>query len=97
MEPEWAAANVARVAAERQALADRLGDLGFEMSPTTTHFVLAGIGNDARSLAETLMWEDGIVVRSFPVGSTLEFYLRFTVRSPEENDRLISTLDRRLP
>lgn len=95
-EPAWAAANVARVAAERQALTDRLGDLGFEMSPTTTNFVLAGIGNDARSLAETLMWEDGIVVRSFPVGSTLEFYLRFTVRSPEENDRLISTLDRRL-
>ena len=95
-EPAWAAANVARVAAERQKLADRLGDLGFEMSPTITNFVLAGVGNDARSLAETLMWEDGIVVRAFPVGSTLEFYLRFTVRSPEENDRLISTLDRRL-
>jgi histidinol-phosphate aminotransferase len=95
-EPAWAAANVARVVAERQKLADRLGDLGFEMSPTITNFVLAGVGNDARSLAETLMWEDGIVVRAFPVGSTLEFYLRFTVRSPGENDRLISTLDRRL-
>ena len=95
-DPQWAAENVGRVVAERQRLADRLGGLGFEMFPTITNFVLAKVGPEARGIAEKLMWEDGIVIRSFPTGSTLEFYLRFTVRSPAENDRLISTLDRRL-
>jgi histidinol-phosphate aminotransferase len=96
-EPQWAAANVEGVAAQRDSLAGRLSEFGFEMSPTVTNFVLARVGPEARDLAETLMWEDGIVVRSFPQTHTLTFYLRFTVRSPSENDRLIATLSRRLP
>lgn len=96
-EPDWATANVEAVTAQRDSLAARLAGLGFEMSPTVTNFVLARVGPGARDLAENLMWEDGIVVRSFPETHTLNLYLRFTVRSPAENDRLITTLSRRLP
>ena len=95
-EPQWALANVGRVRSERDRLADRLGGLRFDVFPTITNFVLARLGPGARDLAEALMWEDGIVVRAFPPDSTLEFYLRFTVRSPVENERLLSALSRRL-
>lgn len=95
-EPKWATDNVERIRVERGRLAAELGELGFETFPTVTNFVLTRVGPHARGLADTLMWEDGIVVRAFPEDSTLEFYLRFTVRSPAETDRLISTLSRRL-
>ncbi len=68
----------------------------FDNLATITNFVMARLGPGARDLAEAVMWEDGIVVRAFPPGYTLEFYLRFTVRSPAENERLLSTLSRRL-
>jgi histidinol-phosphate aminotransferase len=95
-DPQWALANVGRVRSERDRLAERLSDLGFDVFPTITNFVLARFGPDARDLAEALMWEDGLVVRAFPPSSTLELYLRFTARSPAENERLFSTLSRRL-
>lgn len=95
-EPEWAKENVAQVTAERARLGRQLSRLSLETLPTTTNFVLARVGSEAHELAQTLMWEDGIVVRSFPSSKTLNLYLRFTVRSPDENARLISALSRRM-
>ena len=94
--PEWAGENVAAVVAQRGELVQELKSLGLELFPSQTNFVLAKLGPETRNLADAMMWEDGIVVRSFPEGSTLEFYLRFTVRSPTENIKLISALSRRL-
>lgn len=95
-DPDWARRNVDSVARERDRLALSLAELGFETSETVTNFVLARVGSKAHQLSETLMWEDGLVVRSFPTGHSLDLYLRFTVRSPQENERLISTISRRL-
>ena len=40
--------------------------------------------------------KEGLVVRTFPDDGPLAFYLRFTVRSPQAHDRLLSALRRRL-
>ena len=42
------------------------------------------------ALADTLMWEQGLVVRSFRPGSRLEDHLRVTVRTPGDHERLLS-------
>ncbi|MGH8875496.1 MAG: hypothetical protein ACRDVM_09660, partial [Acidimicrobiia bacterium] len=60
------------------------------------NFVISLVGLRAREIADDLTWKDGLVVRSFPHSSTLEFYLRFTVRSRPEHERLLEALERRL-
>jgi histidinol-phosphate aminotransferase len=96
-DPAWAQANVAAVSAERERLAAELETRGFRTVPSVTNFILAEYGRGALDLAERLMWEDGLVVRTYATSPTLNLYLRFTVRSPAENDRLLAALDRRLP
>ncbi len=94
--PERARATVAALHAERDRLAAALSSLGWTVAPSVANFLLAEVGPSARTLAEGLMWEEGMVARSYAEGSPLHHFLRFTVRSPEEDDRLVSTLRRRL-
>jgi len=84
---------VADLIGERERFRDRLTNLGLDVPPSEANFLLAHIGPTAPSVAAELMRE-GLVVREFPHIPELVDYLRFTVRSATDNDRLIATLER---
>ena len=90
LDPTAAAANIARVVAERERLRAELSALGWSVGPSVTNFVLADLGSTDRAaaVAEGLL-RNGLVPRTFPAGHPLADHLRLTVRAPEENDRLI--------
>lgn len=87
--------QVAAIVAERDRFATLLAGLGFRVVPSQANFLLCEAGEGAQRLADGLMGE-GLVVRRYPAGSPLERYLRFTVRSPAENDKVTAALERRL-
>ena len=90
LDPTAAAANIARVVAERERLRAELSALGWSVGPSVTNFVLADLGSTDRAaaVAEGLL-RKGLVPRTFPAGHPLADHLRLTVRAPGENDRLI--------
>ena len=85
-----AVTNVARVVAERERLTRALSEIGWSVGPSVTNFVLVDLGSVGRAAAaaETLL-RRGLVPRTFPDTHPLADHLRLTVRSPEEDDRLI--------
>lgn len=95
-EPQRMERRVLRLIKERGRLAQELTKLGLRVIPSSTNFLLCEIGPAASSLSEQLM-ADGLVVRTFPRDGLLAEFLRFTVRAPHENDRLVDALWRHLP
>lgn len=95
-EPEPMQARVEAVIRERTRLASSLAALGLEVPASSTNFLLARVGAAAADIAGRLMWERGLVVRSFWAGP-LAGYLRCTVRKPDEDDRLLAALEEVLP
>ena len=79
----------------RRRLSGHLEEIGLRVLPSEANFLLCEVGPRARPLADALM-KEGLVVRTFPDDGPLAFYLRFTVRSPQAHDRLLSALRRRL-
>src|SRR4029077_3752273 len=84
------AANLARVARERTRLTSELRAAGWNVGPSVTNFVLADFGTPAEAarVAEALLAR-GLVPRTFGAGHPLAHCLRLTVRSEDEDDRLI--------
>ncbi len=91
LDPTLATANVERVAAERDRLIAALRDAGWSVGPSVTNFVLVDLRSVERAaaVAEALL-QRGLVPRTFPSSHPLADHLRLTVRSPEQNDRLIA-------
>ncbi len=89
-DPAALAENLARVAAERPRLASALGAVGWRVGPSVTNFLLVDFGRPERAaaVAEALL-RRGLVPRTFGAGHVLAGHLRFTVRAPAENDRLV--------
>ncbi len=84
-------ANVARVDAERERLADGLGDAGWSVGPTVTNFLLVDLGSAERAAATaTGLLRRGLVPRTFGAGHPLAHCLRLTIRDRTGNDRLIA-------
>lgn len=88
-------ANVAEIVRVREELAESLKALGFRVLPSQTNFLLCEVGPAAMALEEGLMTE-GLVVRAYPGSKALSEYLRFTVRHPDENARLLEALARHM-
>ena len=84
--------TVAALNDARGPLAAGLGGLGWRVLPSRVNFVLCEVGPQAHSIAAALR-QKGLVVRTFPGGTVLEQYLRFTVRSQDQNQRLLTTLE----
>ena len=84
------AANLERVERERERLTDELTAAGWRIEPSVTNFVLADFGTPeaADRVAEALL-RHGLVPRTFGPRHPLAQCLRITVRSIEENARLI--------
>jgi histidinol-phosphate aminotransferase len=96
-EPNRMRRHVSQIIRERSRFADDLAAVGLAVVPgSLTNFVLCHVGPHARDLAGSLMAE-GLVVRTFPASGPLDGFLRFTVRSRAENDRLLDALRRHTP
>ena len=95
-EPQRMQRAVDDIIAERERLFAMLRELGLDVRPSEANFLLTRIGPDAAALAAGLIRE-GLVVREFPHIPQLQDHLRFTVRSPVDNDRLIETIERIRP
>lgn len=91
LDPTAMRANVARVEAERDRLADGLRAAGWDVGPSVTNFLLAQFASAERAaaIADSLL-RRGIVPRTFGAGHPLAYALRLTVRDAAENDRLIA-------
>ncbi len=67
-----------------------LEDLGARVIPSAANFILAGFEVSGAELNERLL-RQGVIVR--PVGNYgLENYLRITIGTPEQNDRVLAAL-----
>jgi len=90
-DPAGMRANVARVDAERDRLAEALRAAGWNVGPSVTNFLLVDLGTPERAAAiATGMLERGLVPRTFPAGHALAHALRLTIRDRIGNDRLIA-------
>jgi histidinol-phosphate aminotransferase len=86
--------RVREIIRERGRLTAELVRRGWQVVPSEANFVLASPGAGAVELAARLQGS-GLIVRSYPGHPRLKDWLRITVRSPEEDDRLLSCLDAR--
>ena len=91
--PDEARARAAALAAEREWLAPRLAAGGWAPYPSVTNFLLVHLGSaaDAAEAAEHLL-RHGLVPRTFAPDGPLGGHLRLTVRSREENERLLAAV-----
>ncbi len=89
--PDILASAVEETVAERRRLAGLLMDAGWQVGPSEASFVLVRFGSPeaAEGAAEALL-ERGLVARTFGPGHPLASCLRLTVRSVEEDDRLVA-------
>ncbi len=80
--------RVSRTVACRETLSRDLSGLGLRVHPSAANFLLVDTGEGA---APWLL-RRGLVVRTFPSGSPLAGFIRITVRTAEENARLVGAL-----
>ena len=85
------AANVARVDAERDRLADDLRALGWNVGPSVTNFLLVDLGTPERAAdVATALLRRGLVPRTFGASHPLAHCLRLTIRDRDGNARLVA-------
>jgi histidinol-phosphate aminotransferase len=89
----WLGPRVAAANAERDRLAAGLAAVGWPTHPSVANFLLLPCGSPERAeaVADGLL-RRGLVPRTFGAGHPLVDHLRVTVRSPEQDDRLIDAL-----
>jgi len=80
--------RVSSIVQFREALSRELTRLGLQVHPSAANFLLVNAGEGA---APWLL-RRGLVVRTFPSGSPLAGFIRITVRTAEENTRLVDAL-----
>ncbi len=84
-------ANLRRVESERDRFAAGLRAAGWTVGPSVTNFLLVDLGTPERAeqAAEGLL-RAGLVPRTFGGGHPLAASLRLTIRTPDDDDRLIA-------
>jgi histidinol-phosphate aminotransferase len=90
MRPDLAGVNVGRITAQRARLITEFSALGWRPYPSVTNFILFRFSSPeaAQSAAEALL-RTGLVPRTFGADHPFADCLRLTVRSEQENNRLI--------
>lgn len=78
-------ASVAKLAAERDRVAEALLGLGFTPVPSDANFILFGTFRDAKASWQSYL-DKGVLIRD--VG--IEGHLRVTIGTPEENDAFLA-------
>jgi histidinol-phosphate aminotransferase len=77
--------RVSIIVTSRETLSRELKALGLQVQPSAGNFLLVRSGGGAAAW----LLRRGLVVRTFPKGSPLAGFLRITVRTAEENARLV--------
>ncbi len=77
---------------ERKRLTNELTKLGFFVYPSFANFLLVKVGKTAADLCQKLR-QKNIIVRDRSSKKYLEGCIRITVRSKNENDQLLKTLE----
>jgi len=85
-------ANAARIRSERERLAAALRALGLRVLPSQANFVAAICGEPGPRAIARALEEVGILVRTFSDPSLAD-WVRITVGTPEQNDRLLECLE----
>jgi len=89
--PDAMRATVARLAAERERFAERLRSLGWLVHPSVANFLLVRPdGSGPAAAVAARMLARGMVPRTFDLRHPLADHLRLTVRTPEDDDRLVA-------
>jgi len=88
----WVHASVARLRGERSRVAAQLQGLGFQVASSQTNFLFFDCGGDSSTLASALL-QEGIIVKAWRERG-YEAYLRVTIGTPADNDRLVGALAR---
>jgi histidinol-phosphate aminotransferase len=94
---DFARGNVTSIVAERERLRSELRRAGWRVEASVTNFLLLDAGGPAAAdrVAVRLL-EHGLVPRRFGDGP-LRGHLRVTVRTPEQDDRLVAALGGETP
>ena len=90
----WMKASVSRLRAERRRVANALVGLGLQVADSQTNFLFFDCKGDSGAMA-AVMLRDGIIVKAWREPG-YERFLRVTIGSPGENDRLVAALARLL-
>ncbi len=92
-DPDQARRNARQLSGERDWLAARLAVMGFPAYPSITNFLLVSFGTveAAEDVTDALL-HAGIVTRTFGPANPLRGHLRFTVRTRDQDERLLDVL-----
>ncbi len=83
--------RVEEVTAERARFASALAEAGWNVSPSSTNFILVSFASpEAADVVSEGLLHRGLIPRTFPSGHPLDHCLRLTVRNREQDDRLIA-------
>jgi histidinol dehydrogenase len=80
--------RVSSIVEGRETLFAELKRLDLDVHPSAANFLLVRAGDGAAAW----LLRRGLVVRTFPGGSPLAAFMRITVRTPDENARLVKAL-----
>jgi histidinol dehydrogenase len=80
--------RVSSIVEGRETLFGELKRLDLDVHPSAANFLLVRAGDGAAAW----LLRRGLVVRTFPGGSPLAAFMRITVRTPDENARLVKAL-----
>jgi histidinol-phosphate aminotransferase len=85
----WVDEYVAMNRIEREKLTKSLGHLGLAVAPSQANFVLVDFGRPGREIYDRLL-RKGVIVRPMP--PPIETWLRITVGTPDQNERLVAAV-----
>ena len=91
---EWMRANVEKIRSERARLTQRLTQLGFDVTPSESNFLLARVPDSGAEACYEWLKARGILVRYWNL-PRLADKVRITVGTPGENDALLAALETR--
>jgi len=87
----WIVKQVQMIIRERERLTYELTKLGCITYPSQANFLLVDLGGRAQEICNKLR-DNNILIRDRSTKKYLEGCVRITVRSPEENTKLIANL-----
>ncbi|NMM76960.1 histidinol-phosphate transaminase [Acidovorax sp. SRB_24] len=87
----WMHASMGRLRSERERVATGLRALGLRVAPSQTNFLFFDAGQSSADVADTLLRQHGIIVKAWREPG-YERFIRATIGSPAENDRLMAAL-----
>jgi histidinol-phosphate aminotransferase len=89
----WMRTAVEKIRVERERVRRSLSDLGLRVAPSLGNFLFIDSKMDSRTLSSGLV-QDGIIVKPWTEAGYRTF-IRASIGSPDENDRLIAALGQR--